>query len=279
MANILTEEKYINDSNFFVEQIVDICKECNAIVFEALDQAGHLNIEADREELREIAKGDAEKATYSNLLNKTNSFMAKKVREILDWPSFGYGNEFAGETPRNFWLIDPVDSSSYFNLITKEFTTNVCLCLDGKPVFGIIVEPSGNVYYSFSGEGTNRFEDFDISKTQKLECELIEKDTIETTRAVLSPSKVASDDEDWLKKEGFKNIEPLEKGAAYKWISIFENQAHIYPRLHGACLYQIAASYLILVESKGIFKTLHNNSSELDCYQWKVPGFVVSRAI
>jgi 3'(2'), 5'-bisphosphate nucleotidase len=41
-----------------------------------------------------------------------------------------------------FWLIDPLDGTKEFILGTNEFTINIALIQNGKPIFGLILAPA-----------------------------------------------------------------------------------------------------------------------------------------
>jgi len=56
-----------------------------------------------------------------------------------------------------FWLVDPLDGTKEFLKATDEFTVNVALVENGRPVLGAVHAPALDVtYYASSGEGAWR---------------------------------------------------------------------------------------------------------------------------
>ena len=52
-----------------------------------------------------------------------------------------------------FWLVDPLDGTKEFLKATGEFTVNVALVENGRPVLGAVHEPALDVTYYASAEG------------------------------------------------------------------------------------------------------------------------------
>jgi 3'(2'), 5'-bisphosphate nucleotidase len=60
---------------------------------------------------------------------------------------------------RRYWLVDPLDGTREFVKRNGEFTVNVALIDDHRPVLGVIVAPvTGVCYYACSGHGAWREE-------------------------------------------------------------------------------------------------------------------------
>jgi 3'(2'), 5'-bisphosphate nucleotidase len=54
-----------------------------------------------------------------------------------------------------FWLVDPLDGTKEFISGNGEFTVNIALIEDGRPVLGIVVAPAlGETYAGADGEAT-----------------------------------------------------------------------------------------------------------------------------
>jgi len=54
----------------------------------------------------------------------------------------------------HFWLIDPLDGEEGFASQAGEFTVNIALIEDQKPISGVVYAPlSGTVYYAMAGKG------------------------------------------------------------------------------------------------------------------------------
>lgn len=54
---------------------------------------------------------------------------------------------------RGFWLVDPLDGTRDFLARTGDFTVNIGLVWDGKPVLGVMYVPVGNLCYAATVPG------------------------------------------------------------------------------------------------------------------------------
>ncbi len=55
------------------------------------------------------------------------------------------------------WLIDPLDGTKEFLKRNGEFTVNIALIHDGKPVLGVVHVPcQGKTYWAVQGQGAWR---------------------------------------------------------------------------------------------------------------------------
>ena len=55
---------------------------------------------------------------------------------------------------RRYWLIDPIDGTQEFIARSGDFTVNIALIEDGKPVVGVIYWPCGqSLYFASQGDG------------------------------------------------------------------------------------------------------------------------------
>lgn len=59
----------------------------------------------------------------------------------------------------HFWLIDPLDGEDGFASQAGEFTVNIALIEDQKPISGVVYAPiSGTIYYAMAGKGAFKVE-------------------------------------------------------------------------------------------------------------------------
>jgi 3'-phosphoadenosine 5'-phosphosulfate (PAPS) 3'-phosphatase len=59
----------------------------------------------------------------------------------------------------HFWLIDPLDGEAGFASEAGEFTVNIALIEDQKPISGVVYAPvSGTFYYAMAGKGAFKVE-------------------------------------------------------------------------------------------------------------------------
>jgi len=60
------------------------------------------------------------------------------------------------EAPQRFWLVDPLDGTKEFLSRNGEFTVNIALIVDRRPVLGVVHVPALGTTYSGCGPGTAR---------------------------------------------------------------------------------------------------------------------------
>jgi 3'-phosphoadenosine 5'-phosphosulfate (PAPS) 3'-phosphatase len=59
----------------------------------------------------------------------------------------------------HFWLVDPLDGEAGFGSEAGEFTVNIALIEDQKPISGVVYAPvSGTLYYAMAGKGAFKVE-------------------------------------------------------------------------------------------------------------------------
>jgi len=65
--------------------------------------------------------------------------------------------QLLGETPDRFWLVDPLDGTKEFLKGTDEFTVNIALIEQGRPVLGVVYAPAlDRMFLGGLGEGAFR---------------------------------------------------------------------------------------------------------------------------
>ncbi len=118
--------------------------------------------------------------------------------------------------PNLYWLVDPLDGTREFINKNDEFTVNIALIEDRKPVFGIVAAPvfkkcwHGSILDNYHSD----------------------KSIPDVLRIVMSKSHKSDNDKAFLKylNEKGVNYEIIEKGSSLKLCAIADNEADIYPR-------------------------------------------------
>lgn len=187
------------------------------------------------------------------------------------------------------WIVDPLDGTKEFVKRNGEFTVNIALIQDGKPMQGIIFVPvTKSLYLS------------DVSKKQALKMELSEYREISETDLIsatdLNKRAIASNKlrivgsrshmneetisyTDQLKTEG-NNIEIVSRGSSLKFCIVAEGGADVYPRFAPTMEWDTAAGQAICeacgvsVMVKDIHQPLRYNKENL-----LNPHFIVERTL
>lgn len=156
---------------------------------------------------------------------------------------------------KEFWLIDPLDGTKEFIKRNGEFTVNIALIKDNRPVLGVIYVPAKDIlYYGIKGEGSWKVEN---DKKKRLIC----SNTIDKgLRIIGSRSHFSKDTEDFLKRLSryFRGMSFVQAGSSLKFCLLAEGVADIYPRFGPTMEWDTGAGQLILEESGGKVLDAHS---------------------
>lgn len=144
-----------------------------------------------------------------------------------------------------FWLVDPLDGTKEFIKKNGEFTVNIALIKNNKPVLGVVFAPALDILYcAMEGSGA-----FRSTKSSPLE-------QIHTNKASSAPVKVAcsrshpgDELQAWLDKLDSYELTPM--GSSLKICLVADGQADVYPRLGPTSLWDTGAAHCILNEAGG----------------------------
>ena len=136
------------------------------------------------------------------------------------------------ELPNLYWLVDPLDGTREFINKNDEFTVNIALIEDRKPVFGIVAAPvfekcwHGSIFDNYHSD----------------------KSIPDVLRIVMSKSHKSDNDKSFLNylNEKGVNYKIIEKGSSLKLCAIADNEADIYPRFGPTSEWDIAAAHSVL---------------------------------
>ena len=159
----------------------------------------------------------------------------------------------------NYWLIDPLDGTKEFIKKNGEFTINIALIENNKPVIGIIYAPFlGNLFFSKKNSGAYKINTRNNLNTLQYAIKL-NVDNTEKEKVIIigSRSHSNSDFDKWI-KNNFNNYEIIQKGSSLKFCEIAEGNADLYPRFGPTSEWDIAAGHIILEEAGGKLKSLDN---------------------
>lgn len=175
-----------------------------------------------------------------------------------------------------FWLIDPLDGTKEFIKRNGEFTVNIALIYQHRPVLGVIYAPVNNVFYFASeGSGSYRLKNNNAiglleSKASKIEKDSVLKeilkqsnrlpyynlplDTHDSQLVIVGsrshPSKEFEAFVETMRKEHMK-VEVISSGSSLKLCLVAEGMADIYPRLGPTMEWDTAAGQAIVEQANG----------------------------
>lgn len=155
------------------------------------------------------------------------------------------------------WIVDPLDGTKEFIKRNGEFTVNIALVENGKPIFGVIYVPVTKVLFvGILGKGAFKMSGIDI-ELENLD-DLFTKGVqlpIEEERpftVVASRSHLSKETEDYINelKAKHPDLNFISKGSSLKLCAVAEGTADVYPRFAPTMEWDTAAGQGI-VEAMG----------------------------
>lgn len=152
----------------------------------------------------------------------------------------------------NCFIVDPLDGTKEFVKKNDQFTVNIALSHQHKPILGVIYVPvTKQLYYAYKSLGAC-LENLETGETKKLSV----SDKIHSLIMVGSKSH-SSEKEETLKKEHRKLIlKTISAGSSLKGCMIAEGKADVYYRFGLTCEWDTAAMQCIVEEAGGIFRQM-----------------------
>jgi len=140
---------------------------------------------------------------------------------------------------QRYWLVDPLDGTKEFIKRNGEFTVNIALIEEGKPVLGVVYAPVLKVMYS-AAEGKAWKEENNIRNP-------IQVREARPPRVVISRSHAANDTElkEYLEQMGEHQTTAI--GSSLKFCLVAEGEAQLYPRFGPTSIWDTAAGHAVAV--------------------------------
>jgi len=135
-----------------------------------------------------------------------------------------------------YWLVDPLDGTKEFLKRNGEFTVNIALIEDGKPVMGVVYAPVLNTLYA-AADG----------KAWKEECGVRKEIQVREARpplVVVSRSHGNNAElQEYLEQLGEHQTTTV--GSSLKFCLVAEGQAQLYPRFGPTNIWDTAAGHAV----------------------------------
>ena len=160
---------------------------------------------------------------------------------------------------KKYWLIDPLDGTKEFIKKNDEFTVNIALIENNRPILGVIYTPALNeLFYSIKNFGSYKILTKKKLNTLK-EAKRISINKKKSNKIKIVASRSHSNPilDKWVNKN-FNEFDILQKGSSLKFCLIAEGSADIYPRFGPTSEWDIAAGHIILEEAGGKLKSIDN---------------------
>ena len=208
-----------------------------------------LEIYQNEEEWQVQQKDDDSPLTRAD--QRSNDIICEGLRSLsVQFPIISEENrEIPYEERKNYtycWMVDPLDGTKEFIKRNGEFTVNIALIHENKPVLGVVHIPVSNAtFWAVKGSGAHWTNG---SREELLNAARFDKN-MPNLRIVASRSHLNADTENFVAQ--FRAPIMVSKGSSLKFMLIAEGEAHIYPRLAPTMEWDTAAAHIILEEAGG----------------------------
>lgn len=161
-----------------------------------------------------------------------------------------------------YWLVDPLDGTKEFIKRNGEFTVNIALIENGKPIIGVVYAPVLDVLYwgdtreSISKKICGIKINEDIEKTLNPNINILNKVRIIASRSHLNEeTKIVIKE---LQKK-YEDCELLSSGSSLKLCKVAEGVADLYPRFAPTMEWDTAAADAVCRAAQCYVLSAENN--------------------
>lgn len=211
-----------------INQVIEVAKEASKEIMK-IYHSEDFNIKS---------KDDNSPVTIADL--KANEIIIDGLKKISSYPIV------TEETPvkyhirknwKQFWLVDPLDGTKDFIAKNGEFTINIALIENNKPILGVVYIPvNDDIYYASKDKGAYK-------NGKKIYNNSSRKDLIGSDSNFHSTQAT----KDFFEKYKIKNIKRF--GSSIKICKLAEGEIDIYPRFNGTKEWDTAAIHIIANEA------------------------------
>ena len=225
------------DPNQLLVEVTALAREAGRAILEVYASSFSVQVKEDRSPLTE-ADLRSEKLILAGL---------KRIA-----PEIPVLSEEAAQAPyatrRNWsrlWVVDPLDGTKEFVQRNGEFTVNIALVDNHRPVLGIVHAPVlERTYYACEGAGAFRSDREATGKAIR-----VEKRGAGPVRVVGSRSHRGTSIDAFLARVGAHEL--VEVGSSLKLCLVAEGKADVYPRLGPTSEWDTAAGQCVLEQAGG----------------------------
>ena len=172
------------------------------------------------------------------------------------------------EPDQPFWLVDPLDGTKELIAGNGEFTVNIALIEQRKPILGVIYAPA--VKRLFFSSGTEKtFQQFGNAAPRRITARTVTSGSIV---ALASRSHLDERTHEFLRQSDVNEIQQM--GSSLKLCLIAAGEADIYPRFGPTMEWDTAAGHAILNAAGGSLTTIDGQPLRYAKPELRNPSFV-----
>lgn len=217
-------------------------------------QAGEVIMQVYQQDFAVETKSDDSPVTEADL--KANAYIISALEKISDYPILSEELKLADyETRRSwdtYWLIDPMDGTKSFVNRTNEFTVNIALIHDHKPILGVVYVPTtGQGYCAEEGKGA-------FQRPANGELSAIKCRPANSVPSIVGSFTGGDRLETFLRGVGEHHYQGMH--SSLKICLVAAGEADVYPRLWPTSEWDTAAAHIILNEAGGRLVKIDNET-------------------
>jgi 3'(2'), 5'-bisphosphate nucleotidase len=177
--------------------------------------------------------------------------------------------------PEEFWLLDPLDGTKEFVKESGEFTINLALIRNARPILGIVHLPVTRATYwgddsgAFAARADEAFTPIRAASPQP-----VEQNENLPVRVAVSRDHITAHDEAIIARLG--EVDRIPAGSALKLCLVAEGSADVYVRAGNTMEWDTAAAHAVLVAAGGQIRTLDGSELTYGKPRFLNPGFVAA---
>ena len=244
-----------------LESVKTIAEQAGAVIMEIYNRDFEINFKEDNTPLTE-----ADLAAHHCIvagLEQLQSFpiLSEESADIA------YSERSTWQT---YWLVDPLDGTREFIKKNGDFTVNIALIHQHKPVLGVVYVPvKQESYYAIKGSGAFKQAADGQSHRISVRSEVARKPVVAGSRSHITPEL-----ERYLDRLPEHDL--ISIGSSLKFCLVAEGQADVYPRLGLTSEWDTGAAQCVVEQAGGKVTNLEGKTLE---YNTKVsylnPFFLV----
>ena len=153
---------------------------------------------------------------------------------------------------KQLWIVDPIDGTKEFIKRNGEFTVNIALIENQRPVIGVIFVPvTGELYFSSKELGAFKaavdLEDYNLDTLQAKANKLPLQREDKTFTVVASRSHMSIETEEYVQqmRDLYGEVNLISKGSSLKLCMVAQGAANCYPRFAPTMEWDTAAGQAI----------------------------------
>jgi len=244
-----------------IGQVIALAVEAGELIL------GHYRTEFDVEH-----KDDRSPVTVAD--NEANALIVAGLKRIApDIPVIAEESVEAGDVPDVsggiFWLVDPLDGTKEFINKRDEFTVNIALVIDRRPVLGVVHTPAQDRLYAGYGPGTaTRRKPRGVPTPISARVPPREGIVVAASRSHANAEAL----DDFL--DGRAVTDRIVAGSALKFCLVAEGTADLYPRFGTTMEWDTAAGHAVLNAAGGSVLTTEGGDFLYAKPEFRNPHFI-----